>query len=95
MSSKNDYTAAVYASMYTLQLTLDEGLASKVVFLKLIAVCDNSILKAIGEHALCLKYLDLSGSWNVDEIGLQNLLFKVCNYFTCYKYNANAIVFLE
>ncbi|VVC38016.1 Hypothetical protein CINCED_3A006974 [Cinara cedri] len=76
MSSKNDYTTAVYASMYTLQLTLDEGLASKVVFLKLIAVCDNSILKAIGEHALCLKYLDLSGSWNVDEIGLQNLLFK-------------------
>lgn len=77
MASKNDYTAAVYSSMYTLQKSLHEGLASKLVFLKLVAICDNSILKTIGEHALCLKHLDLSGSWNVDEVGIKHLLFKV------------------
>lgn len=77
MSNKNDYTPAVYASMYTLQKSLHEGLASKLVFLKLFAICDNSILKTIGENALCLKHLDVSGSWNVDEAGIKYLLFKV------------------
>lgn len=77
MSSKNDYTPLVYSSMFTLQKTLHEGLASKLVFLKLIAICDNSILKTIGEHALTLKHLDVSGSWNVDEAGIKHLLFKV------------------
>jgi len=77
MSSKNDYTPAVYDSMFILQKSLQEGLASKLVFLKLIAICDNSILKTIGEHALCLKHLDISGSWNVDEVGIKHLLFNV------------------
>lgn len=77
MSSKNDYTPVVYASMYSLQLTLYESLASKLVFLKLVAIGDNNILKTIGKHALCLKHLDVSGSWNVDEAGIKNLLFKV------------------
>lgn len=77
MSSKNDYTAAVYESMFTLQKSLHEGLASKLVFLKLVAICDNKILKTIGENALCLKHLDVSGSWNVDEDGIRYLLFKV------------------
>lgn len=77
MSSKNDYTPAVYASMFTLQKTLHEGLASKLVFLKLVAICDNSILKTIGRNALSLKHLDVSGSWNVDEAGIKHLLFKV------------------
>lgn len=77
MSSKNNYTPAVYASMYNLQKTFHEGLASKLVHLKLGAICDNAILKTIGEHALCLKHLDVSGSWNVDEAGIKHLLFKV------------------
>lgn len=55
------------------------------------------MLKTIGTHALCLKYLDVSGSWNVDDLGIQNLLFKVLTttYYTCitsHKYNTNAIV---
>lgn len=83
--------------MYTLQLTLHESLASKLVFLKLIAICDNTMLKTIGKHALCLKYLDVSGSWNVDDMGIQNLLFKVLTttYYTSimsHKYNTNTIV---
>lgn len=77
MSSKNNYTPAVYTSMYNLQKTFHEGLASKLVHLKLGAICDNAILKTIGEHALCLKHLDVSGSWNVDEAGIKYLLFKV------------------
>ncbi|KAF0766196.1 Uncharacterized protein FWK35_00011484 [Aphis craccivora] len=76
MSSKNNYTPVVYASMYNLQKTFHEGLASKLVHLKLGAICDNAILKTIGEHALCLKHLDVSGSWNVDEAGIKQLLFK-------------------
>lgn len=86
MSSKNDYTPAVYASMYTLRTSLHEGLASKLVSLKLGAICDNSILKTIGEHALCLKHLDVSGSWNVDEVGIKHLLFKVQIAFTIKNY---------
>jgi len=77
MSSKNNYTPAVYTSMFILQRSLHEGLALRLVSLKLVAVCDNSILKTIGEHALCLKHLDISGSWNVDEGGIKHLLFKV------------------
>lgn len=77
MSSKNDYTPSVYSSMHILQQSLNEGLASKLVFLKLAAICDNSILKTIGKHALCLKHLDVSGSWNIDEKGIKHLLFKV------------------
>lgn len=77
MFSKNDYTPIVYSSMFTLQKSLQEGLASKLVFLRLIATCDNSILKTIGEHSLCLKHLDVSGSWNVDETGIKYLLLKV------------------
>jgi len=76
MSSKNDYTPAVYSSMCILQKSLQDGLALKLVFLKLVAICDNSILKTIGKHALCLKYLDISGSWNVDDVGIKHLLFK-------------------
>lgn len=77
MSSKHDYTPSVYASMHTLQYSLNEGLASKLVSLRLAAICDNAILKVIGKHALCLKYLDVSGSWNIDEKGIKQLLFKV------------------
>lgn len=63
--------------MFTLQKTLNDGLASKLVFLKLVAICDNRILSTIGKNALCLKHLDISGSWNVDELGIKHLLFKV------------------
>ncbi|XP_050533973.1 uncharacterized protein LOC126901518 isoform X2 [Daktulosphaira vitifoliae] len=76
MSSKNDYTPIVYNSMFKLQNSLKDGLASKLVFLKLGAICDNAILQTIGENAICLKHLDISGSWNVDEIGIKHLLFK-------------------
>ncbi|XP_025418071.1 uncharacterized protein LOC112688877 isoform X2 [Sipha flava] len=76
MSNKNDYTPSVYSSMYILQKSLHEGLASKLVFLKLFAICDNSMLKIIGENALFLKHLDITGSWNVDEAGIKYLLFK-------------------
>lgn len=85
MSSKNDYTPAVYTSMYVLQKSLHEGLASKLVFLKLVAICDNTILKAIGDNALCLKHLDISGSWNVDELGIKYLLFRVYKLFSIEK----------
>lgn len=95
MSSKNDYTPAVYASMFTLQVTLKEGLASKLVHLRLLAICDNSILKAIGEHALCLKHLDISGSWNVDEAGIKNLLFRVCTNYNCFSRILNIIQYFD
>lgn len=77
MSSKNDYTPKVYSSMFLLQRSLNDGLASKLVSLKLVAICDNLILETIGEYALCLKHLDISGSWNVDEVGIRSLLIKV------------------
>lgn len=78
--------------MYNLQKTFHEGLASKLVHLKLGAICDNAILKTIGEHALCLKHLDVSGSWNVDEAGIKHLLFKVkMAYFTIYHTAYNLI----
>lgn len=93
MFSKNDYTPTVYSSMYTLQKSLQEGLASKLVFLRLIAICDNSILKTIGEHALCLKHLDVSGSWNVDETGIKHLLFKVSmNNFIYFVYKIQILM---
>lgn len=83
MFSKNDYTPGVFTSMYILQMSLQEGLASRLVCLRLNALCDNSILKTIGKYASCLKYFDITGSWNVDEMGIKYLLFKV-NFFYLY-----------
>lgn len=76
MFSKNDYTPGVFTSMYILQMSLQEGLASRLVCLRLNVICDNAILKTVGKYASCLKYFDLTGSWNVDEEGIKNLLFK-------------------
>jgi len=73
-------------SMITLQKSLRENLASTLVSLKLEAICDNSTLKMIGEHALCLKHLDISDSWNVDEEGIKHLLFKVQFIFNLFKF---------
>lgn len=40
-------------------------------------VADNSVLKCLGQHCTQLVYLDIANSWNIDEDGIFNLLFKV------------------
>lgn len=65
---------------------MHQGLTLKLVSLTLVTFCDNNLLKTIGEHALCLKYLYVSSSWYVNEDGIRHLLFKVCeDYFYFYK----------
>jgi len=77
MSNKIYCVSEVYESIIILQNSLREGLASRLVVLKLVAICDYSVLKTIGEYALCLKHLDISSSWNVNDMGIKYLLFKV------------------
>jgi len=73
-------------SMITLQKSLCEGLASTLVSLVLVGICDTSILKVIGKHTLCLKHLDVSRSWDVNDIGIKHLLFKVQFIFNSINY---------
>lgn len=55
----------------------DEGLATNLVHLQLTYQCNDSMLHAIGRHAVCLKTLDVSCSSNVTVSGIKKLLFKV------------------
>ena len=40
-------------------------------------VCDNQILSILGQNCTVLQYLDITGSSDVTDLGIQNLVFPL------------------
>ena len=40
-------------------------------------VCDNQILSILGQNGTVLQYLDITGSADVTDLGIQNLVFPL------------------
>ena len=40
-------------------------------------VCDNQILSILGQSCTVLQYLDITGSTDVTDLGIQNLVFPL------------------
>ena len=40
-------------------------------------VCDNQILSILGQNCTVLQYLDITGSTDVTDLGIQNLVFPL------------------
>ncbi|GLG93443.1 Uncharacterized protein GBIM_00853 [Gryllus bimaculatus] len=73
---KVNHLEAVSAANVTFHRVLLNGLASSLQKLVLRSVCDNEILRLLGQHSNHLKYLDVRSSWLVDDGGLKQLCFK-------------------
>ncbi|KAI5719092.1 hypothetical protein M8J76_004926 [Diaphorina citri] len=69
-------TAKLKEGNYYLCLSLNNGMARNLTTVVLPYVADNSVLKCLGQHCTQLVYLDIANSWNIDEDGIFNLLFK-------------------
>lgn len=69
-------TAKLKQGNYHLCQSLNNGMARNLTTVVLPYVADNSVLKCLGQHCIHLVYLDISNSWNIDEDGIFNLLFK-------------------
>ncbi|XP_008467844.1 F-box protein SKP2B-like [Diaphorina citri] len=73
-------TAKLKEGNYYLCLSLNNGMARNLTTVVLPYVADNSVLKCLGQHCTQLVYLDIANSWNIDEDGIFNLLFKPYNF---------------
>lgn len=82
-------------SMNILSDHFDEGLAARLVELQLTHQCDDSMLKAIGQHAKFLKKLDVSFSFNVTIDGVKGFLFKVRTYSLILSVCTKRVLWLE
>uniref|UniRef100_A0A8D8UQC1 Uncharacterized protein n=1 Tax=Cacopsylla melanoneura TaxID=428564 RepID=A0A8D8UQC1_9HEMI len=61
---------------YYLCQSLNNGMARNLHTVILPFVADNCVLQCLGQHCTQLVYLDISNSWNIDEDGILNFLFK-------------------
>lgn len=79
----NDIINRINQPLYRL---LENGLASSLRRLVLPSICDNKLLKLLGQHAKVLRHLDVMYSWHVDDDGLKVrkifIFFKIIFIFS-------------